>query len=171
MKRLLPALMIATLMGSCSGGYTYEKHIGDFPNKIWKKKKVLAFSPKITDTSATYNVLLDFRHVYGFSSPKLKLQTSIKSPAGKTNKKEHRFPIIKKASKEGKPQYLSSCSGDLCDRTVPLFKGKKFDEEGKYRIEIRQAHGQRLPNVMKVGLMLQKNMKGEDVVIQKKAVQ
>jgi gliding motility-associated lipoprotein GldH len=166
-------LLFSTLsfLAACSGGYEHKKSFGEFSNKVWEKGNVLTFQPKIEDSSSTYRLLLDLRHVYGFPSPQLHLRSTITSPSGKSREKEHRLRVMKKGKKGEKPEYLSSCSGDICDLTLTLYESLGFQEKGKYKIEVQQLNAEKLPNVMEVALMLDRNMKGEDVVIQKDAVQ
>lgn len=166
----IPFFLIISAIIGCSPSYDHEEHKSDFPNKVWEKDKVLSFKPEI-DSGGNYRILFDFRHVYGFATPELKLRSTIKSPSGETEENEHSIKIMETKEEGQEPEYLSDCSGDICDRTEVLFEEKTFAEGGTYEIRIQQANRQELPNVMEVGLMLQRNMEGEDVVIQKDAVQ
>lgn len=161
-------LLIAAF--ACSGGYAYKKQIDDFPNKVWKKERTLTFSPEIKDSSVSYKLLLDLRHVYkGFPASHLKVRTRIESPSGKVNEKDH--SILIKEKKNGEVHRKSDCSGDICDRKATLVEELRFSETGKYKIHLQNRMGmEKLPNVMSVGLMLQKNMSGEDVAVQQDAV-
>lgn len=167
-RSLLIPLFIFLL--SCSESYTYNESVGDFANKVWKKERSLSFKPNIQDTAVHYKVLLDFRHVYGFASPELKIRTTIIGPNGEEQQKEGSFQILEGGKKGEEPSYVGSCSGDICDRTLVLFENLAFQNEGKHEFLIEQRNREQLPNVMEVGLKLQKRVKGEDVVIQKKAL-
>lgn len=170
-KEPLSLLALLVLICSCSGNYSYQEHRDDFPDKKWKEDKVLTFEPSIEDTTGSFKVLFDLRHVYGFADAELRLSTKIISPSGKTQEKEHSFRILKKKKEGEDPKYVSNCSGDYCDRTVTLFENKRFSEKGGHTIEIRQMNRKVLPNVMEVGLMLKHNMSGTDVATQEKALQ
>ncbi len=168
--RFAACLILITAFG-CSGGNAYKEHIEDFPNKVWKKGRSLTFTPEIKDSSVSYKMLLDFRHVHkGFPASHLKLRTKIKSPSGSTREKDH--SILIKEKKNGNVRLESDCSGDICDRKATLVEELHFKEKGKYKIEVQHRMPMKeLPNVMGVGLLLKKNMSGEDVAVQKDAVQ
>ncbi len=159
-------------MVGCSSKYEHKKYFGEFSNKVWKKDKVLTFEPEIQDSSSTYRLMVDFRHVYGFSSPELHLKSTITGPSGEKKEKEHHLRVMKESGKGEEPRYVSSCSGDICDLTLTLYESLGFQQgKGPYKIEIQQLNAEKLPNVIKVGVMLDRNMSGEDVAVQKEAVQ
>lgn len=165
------AFLFLTASFACSGGNAYKEHIDEFPNKVWKKERSLTFTPEIKDSSVSYELLLDLRHVYkGFPASHLKLKTRIEGPSGNVSEQDH--AILIKEKKNGEMHRESDCSGDICDRTATLVEELRFSETGKYKIHVQQMHQmEKLPNVMSVGLMLRKNMSGTDVAVQKDAVQ
>lgn len=154
------------LFAACTS-YEYEEHHSDFSNKVWKEGKELSFSPTIEDTSSSYKLFLDFRHVYGYPFETLEVKIRMVAPSGEEQTLEPSIKVLEK--KEGEdPSYLSDCSGDICDLTVELENGLRFAEKGEHKFYVTQAMGrEKLPNVMGLGIMLQKEQSAEEVIIEK----
>lgn len=148
-------VIIAIAAFGCDENKVFEEHSGEFPNYRWEKSVYINFDPEIDDTDSKYQILVAFRHVHGFQLKKLKLGVNITSPSGKVQNKKYKLKVAKNAT-----EYYSDCAGDYCDLVEVVEKKFKFKEKGKYTFEIGQiTNVDPLPNVMKVGLIINKVVK------------
>lgn len=154
MKNLL-YLFAILLFVSCNENIAFEDKASDFPNYRWAKDVLLSYKPEIDDTDSKYKMYLDFRHVHGFQPGKFKIELSITAPSGEVSTKKYKIKVMNR-----KGEYESDCAGDYCDLRVELEKRMKFKEAGEYQIKIGQLSDyDPLPNVMTVGLVIEKIVK------------
>lgn len=156
MKIFQLIVLIATVtLTACNPNRVYETHLKDFPKYRWNKEKVLEYTPEIADTTATYRVYLELRHVYGFQFKTMKAKVTSISPSGESTTKSYEFPVF-----GADKQYLSDCSEDLCDLQTVVEESIRFKEAGKYTYKIEHEMGvDDLPNVMEFGLIIEKHEK------------
>ena len=140
------------LLLACNPNRVYKSHKKDFPERRWHKSKILEFNPKITDTVSSYRVYLALRHVYGFQHPGMKVKITTVTPSGQKTTKTHSFPVFGKEQ-----QYLSDCSGDICDLETVIEEGLTFKESGEYQYLIEHDMDVNpVRNVMSFGLIIEK---------------
>lgn len=152
---LMIIVLIVVTAFSCNENEVFENHSGEFPNYRWEKSVYINFDPEIDDTDSKYQISIAFRHVHGFQLKKLKLAVKITSPSGKVQNKKYKLKVAKNET-----EYYSDCAGDYCDLVEVVEKKFKFKEKGKYKFEIGQiTNVDPLPNVMKVGLIIDKVVK------------
>lgn len=152
---ILPLFL--ALFVSCD--HEYKGYVDDF-DRGWEKDRTVTFRPGIEDSTASYRIDLDLRHVYGFGHRSLKLRTRIESPSGKVRVEESEIQVREKGAGQD-PEYLGSCSGDICDLRSVLIEDIRFSERGEYRIDIRHRMGSgTLAGVLGVGLVLKRSKPG-----------
>ena len=157
-KKLFLLLSAMGILLACNSNRVYEKHKGGFEKNRWKKSDVVEFKPEITDLEEKYDISIALRHVYGFQLKKLKVNVEIITPSGKKKNKTYKLKVIK-----NKDEYYSDCAGDYCDLESVVDRNFKFKEKGEYTFRVSQdAKIDPLPNVMKVGLIIDKIEKKEE---------
>jgi gliding motility-associated lipoprotein GldH len=140
---------------SCHSDQVYKKYESDFPFNRWEQKRVLEFNPRITDTTFTYSISLELRHVYGFQFKTMKVKANLISPSGNTIEKHYAFQVMK-----NEVEYLSDCAGSFCDLRAVVEENMTFSETGNYTFRISHEMGvELLPNVMEFGLIIKKQTK------------
>ena len=155
--KFLVAIFAIISFSACNENVTFDDSSSDFPNYRWEKANKLEFNPEITELDAKYNIYIDFRHVYGFQPNKVKIKIEKTNPSGKVSSDKKNLKV-----KNIKGEYKSECAGDYCDLRVQIGKNHRFKEAGTYQFVIEQlAEGEYLPNVMTVGLVIEKIVKEE----------
>ncbi len=145
------------LLLACNPNRIYKSHEKNLPNHRWHKDNVLEFNPNITDTVSSYRVYLALRHVYGFQHPGMKVKVTTITPSGQKETKTYTFPVFGKEQ-----QYLSDCSGDICDLETVIEEGLVFKESGKYQYLIEHNMDvDPVRNVMSFGLIIEKETNGD----------
>lgn len=154
MKNLFPPgiLALALLFTSCDSDTVFKKNDDKFPQFRWEKGKEAVFEPEIDDTSLSYDVSINFRHVQGFQFRDLLLTVTRISPSGTEVSRNFDMSVIGVDD-----DYLSSCALDICDLQADFETGVRFDESGKYTYRIQHRMPlDPLPNVMEIGLVIRK---------------
>ncbi len=145
-------LIFAILLGqSCNSKRVYRKYLSDFPDYHWSSKNICEFSPNIKDTDKKYNLYFLLRHIYGFQNPKININVEIVSPSGQKTVKDYEIKVI-----ANKNEYVSDCTGGLCDLSALIEKDYKFAETGVYSVKIKNTSVlDPLLNVMEIGLEIE----------------
>ena len=155
MKRfnaICASLLIISIL-SCNPNVIYREYNKDFSTLQWEKGKKLEFTPEIKDISQSYKFTLAFRHVNGFQFKDMSVRITETTPSGKTSSKDYTIHVMKNDH-----EYLSDCTGDICDLESVIESDKKYNEAGKYLYIIEQTMPvDPLPNVMEFGIILEKN--------------
>jgi len=145
-------LCLLLFMASCDKNQVYHKLDEDFTENRWQKNVVKEFDFEIEDAAPIYDFVLLFSHVsdYQFSSVPMKIR--IEGPTGKAENIAIDLKI-----KEDNGKDIAECAGDYCDLKY-TFKSKSKLEPGKYKIYVGHSFkGPYLPNVIGVGLNVQKS--------------
>lgn len=138
------------LLTSCN--HVYKKYEKDsfLPIYTWDSSAGIIFTPKIDDISKSYKLIFGIRHVYGFKPANLKVNIKTVSPSGKQTEKSYDIKI-----KDANGEYLSNCSGDLCDLETVVENNVKFEEVGDYTFSVNhESQEKKLVGVMEVGLII-----------------
>jgi gliding motility-associated lipoprotein GldH len=146
---VLLAMVITT--ASCNKNRIFSEQ-KDIPNNRWGKNNAIVFTPEISDTSKTYNIVFCLRHVFGFQPAGFAIKIEMSVPSGQVKTKTFPIPFF-----DGKKRRLSDCSGDYCDLETLIEEGFKFTETGKYQFKILyDMEAEVIPNIMQVGLIIDK---------------
>lgn len=145
--KLLCFFFFVLLLVSCDKNSVYSKLDRNFENNRWQSDEVKTFEFTIEDDSKTYNLELQFSHIYDYQYEKVPLNITLTGPDGTVAPIPFEL-IIKDAS--GKQ--LADCTGDMCDLIVPLQQNVKL-AKGTYQLTVSQAFKKPyLPNVLALGL-------------------
>lgn len=146
-------LFIIVLTISCNKNNIYKESFS-LPDNHWEKNNIVTFSPKIQDTSITYNIVFALRHIYGFQIKDLPLVFEVVSPSGVTNTYDYTLRFYDENLKP-----LSDCAGDYCDLETTIAPEYTFTETGIYTFKVRyNIKAEMIPNIMLVGLMIDKTV-------------
>ena len=146
---ILLTLVIAT--ASCNKNRIFSEQ-KDITNNRWEKNNAIVFTPEISDTSKSYNIIFGLRHVFGFQPAGFAIKVEMSVPSGQVMTKTLPIPFF-----DSKKNRLSDCSGDYCDLETLIEEGFKFKETGKYQFKILyDMEAKVIPNIMQVGLIIDK---------------
>ena len=143
-------LLFFTLI-SCNNASVYSK-FDDFPeDNRWLPSTILNYDFTIEDATLLYDIKFKFSHVYDYQFATVPINFTIESPDGMMESVNIDLAIQDDAGKS-----LADCSGDICDLTY-LLKPKTKLQKGSYKIAISTPTKlPYLPNVIGVGLEVQK---------------
>lgn len=135
------------LLMSCDNNSVYSKLNKDFENNRWQSDDVKTFDFAIEDTSKTYNLELQFSHIYDYQYESVPLDIQLTHPDGKVET----LPFALKI-KDATGKQLADCTGDMCDLFVPLKENISLNK-GTYKLSVAQSFQKPyLPNVLALGV-------------------
>ena len=135
------------LLFSCDGNAIFSE-FEHFDDNRWFRNDVQLYEMTI-DQSGSYDVLLNFSHVYNAPLPEIPIDIVIEHEAEEIVKESTVIKFVNNGSA------ISDCTGDICDLTQVVIKAKSF-ATGKYTIKLSQSfQSDYLPNVIGVGISLQ----------------
>jgi gliding motility-associated lipoprotein GldH len=148
---LLGGFILLTLTWSCNRGVVYEfKHT--FEDSIWKYEHVAHFEFDIADTSISYNFYLDVEHLTTFSFQNLYVKMHSSKPDLEVITDIHSLELQEKTG-----EWLGDCSRNKCELRFVLREGLKFNQVGKYIINIEQfSRNEKLDGIASLGIYLEK---------------
>lgn len=142
------------LLGACTPSYYYDEE-KTLPNGQWTYANALAFRFSIPDTSATFNLYLDFEYADTFPTQNLYLKLYTTFPDGKRLEKLKSFDFF---DAQGAP--IGQCRGHKCRLQVMLQENAYFNQVGEYNLVFEQfMRRDSLPGIYTAGLILEENKK------------
>ncbi len=136
---------------SCNSSSVYSKFDSLSESNQWKQSDVKIYEFTIDDEAQLYDVVFKFSHVYDYQFASVPIDFTIENPAGEKEKISIDLKIKDASGKE-----LGDCSGDICDLSLTI-KNKAKLQKGKYSIAIKNNFkGIYLPNVIGLGLDVDK---------------
>jgi len=147
-------LLIIFLVASCDSNRVFEKNT-DIPNNLWIKEEKPHFEFEIPDTSIDYNIYYNIRNAVSYPFYNLYLTHYLKDSVGtliSTNLDELTLFNPKTGQPNGKGM------GDIFDHRIPMLTKYKFDQPGKYTLEVEQfMRMDELPMIMAVGIRIEQS--------------
>ncbi len=135
---------------SCKKNLTFSEFDSSFKSNRWEKKEVKEYNFIIDDETKYYNLTLVFSHVYGYQFPSIPIKVELTN----TDNMENIVFDLQIIDKNGKQ--IGDCAGDICDLKY-TFKEKTKLLKGKYKLKLSHTfNGPYLPNVIGVGLNVEK---------------
>lgn len=155
MKKIKPGLLLAVFMMlftlACNSPDIYDKYMTVDKNR-WYKEDVVAFEPKIPDTTNQYNLILNLRHNTDYKYRNIYFFTATHFPDGSVSKDTIELMLAKKNG-----EWRGKGFGAIKTYRQMLLKGIRFDQKGDYIFEFRQAMRQdTLKGIEDIGLQIQK---------------
>ncbi len=153
--RLTYILFISLFVASCIRSNVYEKNTG-IKNHKWDEKYAPAFKFDITDTTSSYSMYFTIRHTdaYPYSNIWLNIQTKYPD-ADTAAASKIEVPL---ADLDGK--WLGRGMNEIWDHRMLIASPLKFNKQGSYTITLQHImRVNPLPEIMSVGIRLEKNTK------------
>jgi gliding motility-associated lipoprotein GldH len=146
---LLAIASIGLLLTACNNDVIFEKNIA-IPDGSWDYANKLPFEFEVTDTTKTYQVLLDIQHAGDFGFQNCYVQISTRFPNGEEKKQ----PVsLELAAQSG--IWVGECSGNDCEVEIPLQAKARFKQPGKHSITVEQfMRVNPLPGIKAIGLKI-----------------
>ena len=146
---LLFSIMITLV--SCDSSTVFEENLR-VKNSVWERNEKAFFEFDITDSTAIYDLHLNFRHGGDYPYQNIYLFIESRSPSGQIAKDTAQMIL---ANKKGR--WMGKGIGDIFDYQFRFKRGPLFPEEGKYYFEIEQAmRDESLESVTDIGIAVKK---------------
>lgn len=155
--KILPGALLALLLFalvSCDSPDIYDRYkaVG---KEGWHKDDIIAFNPTIPDTTTRYNFIINLRHTTDYGYRNLYLFTNTHFPNGDVARDTIELMVARKSG-----EWLGKGFGAIKTYRQLLLKGVRFDQQGDYVFEFRQAMREdTLMGVEDIGLQIQKFQK------------
>ena len=136
---------------SCNKSKIHDDFDSSFDNNRWDATDVRVFEFENTQSEAVCDLKLHFGHISGFQFKEVPLEVEITSPDGKSEVLPVAMKLIDESGKD-----IGDCTGDICDvfQTIKTFQNL---EKGKYKVAVKSKFaGPYLPNVLGVGIVIEK---------------
>ncbi len=144
-------IFIVLSLCACGPEYLFEAE-KTIPNGQWAYRDTLDFKFTVSDTSALYNIHVDFVYADSFPSQNIYVKFYTRFPDGKRLSKPLSFDFFDPI---GNPS--GKCSGGSCSAQIPIQQNAFFEKAGEYTITLEQFGRQDpLPGLKTVGLAVEK---------------
>lgn len=151
LKNYLFALVIMLGFFACDENRIYEKNLS-IENGDWSRKDKAQFEFEINDSTAAYDLFLNFRHAGDFPYRNIYLFTKTIGPDGRKAIDTAQMIL---ADRQGR--WMGKGIGDLYDYQFKFKQAVIFPRSGTYLFQIEQ--GMRdfvLPSVSDIGIRIEK---------------
>jgi len=121
----------------------------------WYKDDIIAFNPKTPDTSNRYNFIVNLRHTTDYPYRNIYFFTTTHFPNGDVSRDTIELMLAQKSG-----EWKGEGFGAIKTYRQMLLRGVRFDQQGDYVFEFRQAMRQdTLKGLEDIGLQIQKFQK------------
>jgi len=138
-------------LAACGPSYLFEDE-KTISNGEWSYRDSLDFKFTVTDTTALYNILVDFAYADTFPYQNIYVKFYTRFPDGKRLSKPLSFDFFDPI---GNP--AGKCSGGVCSAQIAIQQNAFFQKSGEYTITLEQFGRQDpLPGMKTIGLSIEK---------------
>lgn len=138
-------------LSACGPNYLFEDE-KKIANGQWAYSDTLDFKFTVTDTTALYNILVDFVYADSFPNQNIYVKFYTRFPDGRRLNKPLSFDFFDPI---GNP--AGKCSGGDCRAQIPIQENAFFEKTGEYVITLEQfGRKDPLPGLKSVGLAVEK---------------
>ena len=150
MKQILLAFSGLLLLAGC-GKTAFKEYETDLVGNRWQKNDVKTYNFELKE-GGTYDVLVDFSHVYGTQFNALPLKVIMVKPDQTRETADYLMEL-----RDADGNELGDCSGDYCDLREPVFT--KLDlKAGNYQVSVANNFDYDfVPNVLGIGIRVVKS--------------
>ena len=142
--------LLVTLV-SCDRSVVFEENLR-IKNATWDRNEKAFFEFEINDSSAIYDLYLNFRHGGDYPYQNIYLFIESRSPSGQIAKDTAQMILA-----DNKGRWMGKGIGDIFDYQYRFKRGPLFPEKGRYYFEIEQAmREESLDNVTDIGIAIKK---------------
>ncbi len=143
--------LLLLCFGACGDNYLYET-TKEIPNGVWTYRDTLNFQFDIADTSARYNLYVEFAHADTFPHQNLYLRLKTRFPDGRRVSDVKSFDFF---SAQGVSN--GTCSNGKCRVQLNLKQKTRFPQPGTYAITFEQyMRRDSVPGVASIGMAIEK---------------
>lgn len=144
-------IFLFTILVSCSNNSVFNRIDNLGESNQWAQADAKTYEFTIEDDTVLYDMSFLLIHVYDYQFASIPIHFDVENPNGKKETFTIDLPIKDESGKD-----LGDCVGDICDLNYK-FKEKIKLPKGKYKITVsNQFEGPYLPNVISVGLEVDK---------------
>lgn len=142
--------LLVTLV-SCDRSVVFEENLR-IKNATWDRNEKAFFEFEINDSSAIYDLYLNFRHGGDYPYQNIYLFIESRSSSGQIAKDTALMILA-----DNKGRWMGKGIGDIFDYQFRFKRGPLFPEKGRYYFEIEQAmREESLDNVTDIGIAIKK---------------
>jgi len=142
----LPAI---ALLSACSSDVLYESTV-EIPGAVWTYQDTVDFKFEVRDTSALYDLYVDFSYRDDFPHQNVYLMLYTLFPDGTRLNRQYTFDLF-----DAKGVSTGTCSGHDCRVRILLQENAFFDQAGAYVLTLEQyTRRDSLPGIGSVGFAL-----------------
>ncbi len=146
---LLFSLLV--MLVSCDRSVVFEENLR-IKNATWDRNEKAFFEFEINDSSAIYDLYLNFRHGGDYPYQNIYLFIESRSSSGQIAKDTALMILA-----DNKGRWMGKGIGDIFDYQFRFKRGPLFPEKGRYYFEIEQAmREESLDNVTDIGIAIKK---------------
>ena len=128
-------ILSSVLLVSCNSVYNEQKEDA-FTDLIWQPTDIISFDPNIEDATANYDLHLTISHYRQMGVKEFPVALKITWPNGEEIAKTYDLIFTDENGKT-----LTDCGGDYCDLEQIIESDFKFNQTGKYKIEVLPVPG------------------------------
>lgn len=151
LSHFFSSVLLLLVFGACGSDYFYETS-KEIPGGIWTYRDTLDFQFNIADTSARYNLYVEFTHADTFPNQNLYLKLKTQFPDGRRVSDVKSFDFF---STQGVPN--GNCTNGKCRVQLNLKQKTRFPQPGTYTITLEQyMRRDSVPGVASVGIAIEK---------------
>jgi len=150
---ILLFLGFAFALSSCKKSVLFEQ-LHPINSTSWHQDSAIVFTPIITDTIASYNVLFRVKNTNDYQFSNLYLFALVQFPDGKTI-----VDTLEMVLANNRGKWIGDSWFGIFTTTFPYKLNVRFPKQGKYRFEIRQAMrcvSKSLDGIAEMGMLIQK---------------
>lgn len=152
--RLICLSLMTCFILSCEQNFLFEEE-KTIPEGMWAYRDTLNFAFTVTDTSALYNMYVDFEHADTFPNQNIYVKLHTLFPGGKRLGKTRSFDLFNMQGASN-----GQCSGGQCRVRSLLQDNAYFNTPGEYVITLEQfMRRDPVPGIRSVGLVIEKTGK------------
>jgi len=150
-KKIIAGIFIIQCFIACDNNRVYEENL-KINDSIWEREEIARFEFDIEDSTANYELYLNFRHAGDYPYRNLYLFTHSIRPDGKQANDTAQMLL---ADSRGK--WMGKGIGDIYDYQFKFKEGVLFPQRGTYSIGIEQAmRTKSLTNVTDIGISIKR---------------
>jgi len=144
-KIFFPLIIAALLLTGCEKT-AFKQYDTDFVGNRWQKNDVKTYNFELKE-NGTYDVMIDFSHVYGTQFNSLPLKVIMVKPDQSRETADYLLEL-----RDADGNELGDCSGDYCDLREPVFSKREL-KAGNYQISVaNNFEYDFVPNVLGIGV-------------------
>lgn len=142
---------ITVLFISCNPNSVYNEFNSNFESNRWISGEEISFDFENMNDKEPVSIQLHLGHIYDFQFTYVPIEVKIIAPNGSSETINLDVQFKDESGKD-----VADCTGDICDLYVPI-KDKTTLIKGKYKFVVKNKFSSSyLPNILGVGIFIEK---------------